>query len=182
MVVCDHQQRPNRIRKLLLLLLVGMFHRGNIQLSCKSSFACDICVNSPISLTFCSKYDGTISVLWTRSLLWGHSGRDGVSNHHRIYCLLNRLFRCRSKKTPKLRVTDFVRGIHRCPVNSPQKGPVTWKIFPFDDIIMESPRVKWATAESDVLLQTTVSPRHPQICVNIGSEPILPRYPPNWKS
>ena len=30
----------------------------------------------------------------------------------------------------------FVRGIHRGPVNSPHKGPVTRKIFPFDDVIM----------------------------------------------
>ena len=29
----------------------------------------------------------------------------------------------------------FVRGIHRWPVNSPQKGPVTRKMFPFDDVI-----------------------------------------------
>ena len=29
-----------------------------------------------------------------------------------------------------------VRGIHRWPVNSPHKGPVTLKIFPFDDVIM----------------------------------------------
>ena len=30
----------------------------------------------------------------------------------------------------------FVRGIHRWPVNSPHKGPVTWKMFQFDDVIM----------------------------------------------
>ena len=30
----------------------------------------------------------------------------------------------------------FVRGIHRWPVNSPHKEPVTRKMFPFDDIIM----------------------------------------------
>ena len=30
----------------------------------------------------------------------------------------------------------FVRGIHRSPVNSPHKGPVTQKMFPFDDVIM----------------------------------------------
>ena len=30
----------------------------------------------------------------------------------------------------------FVRGIHREPVNSPHKGPVTRKKFPFDDVIM----------------------------------------------
>ena len=28
-----------------------------------------------------------------------------------------------------------VRGIHRWLVNSPHKGPVTWKMFPFDDIM-----------------------------------------------
>ena len=30
----------------------------------------------------------------------------------------------------------FVRGINRWPVDSPHKGPVTRKMFPFDDIIM----------------------------------------------
>ena len=30
----------------------------------------------------------------------------------------------------------FVRGIHRWPVNSPHKGPVTRKMFPFDGLIM----------------------------------------------
>ena len=30
----------------------------------------------------------------------------------------------------------FVRGIHRGPMNSPHKGPVTRKMFPFDDVIM----------------------------------------------
>ena len=30
----------------------------------------------------------------------------------------------------------FVRGIHREPVNSPHKWPVTRKMFPFDDVIM----------------------------------------------
>ena len=30
----------------------------------------------------------------------------------------------------------FMRGIHRSPVNSPNKWPETWKMFPFDDVIM----------------------------------------------
>ena len=33
-------------------------------------------------------------------------------------------------------VLAFVWGIHRRPVNSPHKWPVTWKRFPFDDVIM----------------------------------------------
>ena len=32
----------------------------------------------------------------------------------------------------------FVRGIHRWPVNSLHKGPVTGKTFPFDDVIMKA--------------------------------------------
>ena len=32
----------------------------------------------------------------------------------------------------------FVWGNHRWPVNSPHKGPVTRKMFPFDDVIMAS--------------------------------------------
>ena len=31
----------------------------------------------------------------------------------------------------------FVRGIHQWLVDSPHKGPVRWKIFPLDDIIMK---------------------------------------------
>ena len=36
----------------------------------------------------------------------------------------------------------FVRAIHRWPVNSPHKGPVTWKMFPFGDVIMSVNRLK----------------------------------------
>ena len=32
----------------------------------------------------------------------------------------------------------FERGIHRRPVNSPHKWPVTRKMFPFDDVIMSN--------------------------------------------
>ena len=35
----------------------------------------------------------------------------------------------------------FVRGLPRWPANSPHKGPVTRKIFPFDDVIMQQYRV-----------------------------------------
>ena len=40
----------------------------------------------------------------------------------------------------------FERGIHRWPVNSSHKGPVTRKMVPFDDVIMSfSPQVRWVT-------------------------------------
>ena len=38
----------------------------------------------------------------------------------------------------------FVRGIHRWPVNSPHKGPVTRKMFPFDDVIMKLTFFWWS--------------------------------------
>ena len=38
---------------------------------------------------------------------------------------------------------DFVRGIHRWPMNSLHKGPVTRKMFPFDDVIMNRIHISW---------------------------------------
>ena len=70
------------------------------------------------------------------SLLWRHNGRDGVSNHQPHDCLLNCLFRRRSKKISKLRVTGLCAGNSPQPVNSPHKWPVTRKMFPFGDVIM----------------------------------------------
>ena len=37
----------------------------------------------------------------------------------------------------------FVRGIHRWPVNSPHKRPVTRKMFPFDDVIIQCGPSTW---------------------------------------
>ena len=45
-----------------------------------------------------------------RVFTWRHYERDGVSNYQRFDCLLNRLFKRRSKKTSKLRVTGLCEG------------------------------------------------------------------------
>ena len=37
----------------------------------------------------------------------------------------------------------FVWGIHREPVNSPHKWPITRKMFPFDDVIMKPHKFVW---------------------------------------
>ena len=56
-------------------------------------------------------------IVWqTVPLLWRHSWCDGVSNHQPRDCLLNRLFRRRSKKTSKLHGTGL------CAENSPVTG------------------------------------------------------------
>ena len=44
------------------------------------------------------------------TLLWRHNGLDGVSNHQLHDYLLKRLFRRRSKKTSKFRVTGLCAG------------------------------------------------------------------------
>ena len=44
------------------------------------------------------------------TLQWRHNERDGVSNHQRLDCLFNRLFRRRSKKTSKLHTTGLCEG------------------------------------------------------------------------
>ena len=50
------------------------------------------------------------------SLQWRHNERNGISNHHPHNCLFNHIFRRRSKKTSKLRVTGLCEG------NSPVTG------------------------------------------------------------
>ena len=52
-------------------------------------------------------------------------------------CLLNHLFKAQiMRKHHSSASLSFVSRIHRWPVNSPHKGPVTWKMFPLDDVIM----------------------------------------------
>ena len=57
-----------------------------------------------------------LQALISNTFMWRHNERDGVSNHLRIECLLNCLFRWRSKKMSKFRVTDLCVG------NSPMTG------------------------------------------------------------
>ena len=70
------------------------------------------------------------------ALQWRHDDHGGVSNNQAHDCLLNRLFRRRSKKTSKLRVTGLCAGNSPVTDQFPAQGPVTRKMFPFDDVIM----------------------------------------------
>ena len=73
----------------------------------------------PLLWCFRSEWDGHHCYSTTpcgATLQWRHNEHDGVSNHQPDNCLLNRLFRRRSKKTWKLRVTGL------CERNSPVTG------------------------------------------------------------
>ena len=72
--------------------------------------------NSFLNITLNIHYQWQIWNVWKAPLGWRHNGRDSVSNHQPHHCLLNRLFRRRSKKTSKLRVTGLCVG------NSPGTG------------------------------------------------------------
>ena len=94
----------------------------------------------------------------TRPLRWRHNGRDSVSNHQPHDCLLNRLFRRRSKKTSKLRATGLCVG------NSPGTGEfpaqmasnaenvsIWWRHHAFNDFWSET---------SQILTQRKTSSKH----------------------
>ena len=70
--------------------------------------------------------------IFVTTLQWRHNEHDGVSNHRRLDCLHTRLFRPRWKQYQISASLAFVRENHRWPVNSPHKGPVMRKMFPFD--------------------------------------------------
>ena len=103
--------------------------------------------------------------LFCTTLQWRHNESDGVSNHRRLDCLLNRLFRRRSKKTSKLRVTGLCGGsspvIGEFPAVTgefPEQKPVTRNMFPFDDVIMKTGNIDVGGECSSVKCKVSASP------------------------
>ena len=70
-----------------------------------------------------------IGFSFSSPLQWRHNERDCVSNYQSLECFLNRLFRRRSKKTSKLRVTVVCEG--NSPVTSefPAQGSSNAETF-----------------------------------------------------
>ena len=90
----------------------------------------------------------TMASLWTLrcnkgTLQWRHDERDGVSSYRRLDCLLNHLFRRRSNKTSKLRVTGLCEGNPPVTGGFPSQRPVTRKIVPFGDVDMRRHEQPW---------------------------------------
>ena len=96
-------------------------HRCHYDVIVMSNVAVDGTLSSANWSTLCSLFRSVLDI-YTRPLQWRHNKRSGVSNHWRLDCLLNSLFKHISKKTSKFRVLAFVRGIHRSPMDSPHKG------------------------------------------------------------
>ena len=90
----------------------------------------------PVNYKSWSRIQMTLFVGCVDTLQWRNYKRDDVSNHRCLDCLLDRLFRRRSKKTSKLRVTDICEGNPTVTGVFPHKGPLTRKMLRFDDVIM----------------------------------------------
>ena len=71
------------------------------------------------------------------AIQWRHNERDDVSNHQPHDCLLSLYLGADQRNYQSFASLAFVWGIGRWPVNSPHKGSVTRKRFPFDDVIMD---------------------------------------------
>ena len=117
------------------------YHPENIWIGpwryrCLGTWSCNQLIAKPGNKKAAHPWPDAYDVVVFDTLHWRHNDHDGISNHQLHGCLLNRLFRCRSKKTSKLRVTGLCVGNSLGPVNSPHKGPVTQKMFSFDDVIM----------------------------------------------
>ena len=74
--------------------------------------------------------------LISNSLQWRHNESDCVSDHWPHDCLLNRLFRRRSKNTSKLRVTGLCAGNSSVTGEFPAQKASNAEIFPFDNVII----------------------------------------------
>ena len=102
---------------------------------------------------------------WT--LRWRNNARDGVSNHQPYDCLLNRLFRRRSKKTSKLRVTGLCAGkslvtgeFHTQMASDAENVSIWWRHHGFleegnfkNDILASKSVTRWAQDNTNDILK-----------------------------
>ena len=105
----------------------------------------------------------------TVSLRWRHNGSNGVSNHQPHDCLLSRLFRRRSKKTSKLRVTGLCEG--NAPVTSefPAQRASHAENVSFDDVII------WLTGLHDDIMAWILFTHYWPFCE--GNSPVTDGFP-----
>ena len=136
-----------------------------------------ICVHLDIFYGFASLALGKWYDCPATPLQWRHIECHCISNHRRLDFLLNSGTDQRTHQSPAS--LAFVREIHRWPVNSPHKGPVTRKMFPFDNVIMIEENLKDAD-KIDGYLTTTAEtkrePCEPKPCTGFMGYTVLARF------
>ena len=114
---------PDQIRVLINFLVSSMFWNYILH-----------CVIGPnLWIVLLTRYHPQTSM----TLLWCHNGRDDVSYHQPQDCLVNCLFRRRSKKT-KLSVTGLCADDSPVTGEFPLQKASNGEMFPFDDVIMNA--------------------------------------------
>ena len=104
------------------------------------------------------------------SLKWHHNERNGVSNHRRFDCLFNRLFRRRSKKESKLRVTGLCNGnwpvITLTKASDAENVSILWRHHEFFHL----PGVTWRVC----VLRTVTSRLQANNCALLAEDATIP--------
>ena len=111
-------------------------------------FLQNFCDNQSFRLTFC------MSIIWCHSKSLTCSSENFMQSNIKYYGdvimssmtsqITSLMIDCSKvysaadqKKHQSSASLAFVWGVHQWPVNSLHKWPVTWKMFPFDDVIMD---------------------------------------------
>ena len=142
----DHKEHSSRWRRIDAKQKSGEPNLTEGKIFLVESFFSRLSATKPINIYFNTRDYGRVldfhlsKVIYKHcpihSLQWCHNERDGFSDHRRLYCLLNCLFRRGSKKASKLRVTGLCEGNPSVTGGFSHKGSVTRKMFPFDSVII----------------------------------------------
>ena len=129
------------------------------------------------------------------SLQWRHNEHDGVSNRQPHHLLLNRLFRRRSKKTSKLRVTGLCVG--NLPVtgefpaqmaSNAENVSIWWRyhiIFSdrYSTLIFMLEIMCHLIVPTQTMLQIGHLGHHtPEFITHLGSSPRAVKHPPGFSN
>ena len=91
-----------------------------------------------------------ILLYWTTVTVTSND-HHGVSNYRSIQWLFNTLFRLTTKKYYRSALLSLCERNPPVIGGSPHKGPVTWKLFPFDGVIVRRAGLLWSQQDFEWL-------------------------------
>ena len=102
--ICLDLQKYCATKTIQVMYYSIIFQKSKFLLFCRVWFIFELKIIASEKSPWLSSHN------FSNALQWRHNERYGVSNHQQVDCLLNRLFKRRSKKTSKLRVTGLSEG------------------------------------------------------------------------
>ena len=135
-----------------LLYYTGRFYTHSLEL-CTDFPSMDYC-NSNTNVALEKTEDGSILYIWKFITVTSWWARLRLKSP--AYQLFTQPFVQAQTEENIISAASlaFVRGIHRWTVNSPQKSPVTRKMFPFDDVIIRYDEMVCIRTPKCVLFKT----------------------------